>query len=354
MKYKICAVACALLGMSAGAAAEQTYILKLNHHIPSTAPVQRLVFDPWCAALKEESQGRLQCQIYPSMQLGGTPATLADMARNGVADIVWVAPSYSAGKFPRIEAAEQPFMLPVGAARSYPVIWDFYQQYAQEDFKDYKVLSVHGDGGMVLHTRGKPVTSLADFRGKRLRSSNRASSQLLDALGAAPINMSPSQMTESLSKGVIDGVLYTWASIREIKVDEVTEHHSNPPPGAGAFSTTVLAVLMNKKKFESLPPDLQQIIERNSGPALNQRFSEVWDADMAAGMAAMPAESVLTIAPEAYAEIEQAADEVAQNWIQAVARRGIDGGALLQGLRDIAAQPPAAAPGEQTAAARQP
>lgn len=318
--------------------AEQTYILKLNHHIPSTAPVQRLVFDPWCATLKDESQGRLQCQIYPSMQLGGTPATLADMARNGVADIVWVAPSYSAGKFPRIEAAEQPFMLPLGAARSYPIIWDFYQQYAQEDFKDYKVLSMHGDGGMVLHTRGGAVTNLTDFRGKRLRSSNRASSQLLDALGAAPINMSPSQMTESLSKGVIDGVLYTWASIREIKVDEVTEHHSNPPSGAGAFSTTVLAVLMNKKKFESLPPDLKQIIERHSGPALNQRFSEVWDADMAAGMAAMPADSVVTIAPADYAEIEEAAEGVAGNWVKAVERRGIDGDALLQGLRKIVAQ----------------
>lgn len=83
----VTAVACA-----ASAQAAETYTLKFGHFLPSTSYQQREMFEPWCAKLKEESAGRLECQIYPSMQLGGTPAKLADMVRNGVADIVWTAP----------------------------------------------------------------------------------------------------------------------------------------------------------------------------------------------------------------------------------------------------------------------
>lgn len=74
--------------------------------------------------------------------------------------------------------------------------------------------------------------------------------------------MPPPQMTESLSKGVIDGVLFTWSTIRDVKVDEVTRFHSEPPAGSPSLTSTVLTMLMNEKKFASLPKDLQEILER--------------------------------------------------------------------------------------------
>ncbi|MNZ38369.1 Sialic acid-binding periplasmic protein SiaP precursor [compost metagenome] len=330
----------ALLGFcsifSATQAAE-TYTLKLNHFLPSSASPHKMIFEPWCARIKEESAGRLQCQIYPSMQLGGTPAKLADMVRNGVADIVWTAPSYSPGKFPRIEAIEQPFQLPYGANNSNPIIWKFYEQYAKEDFKDYKVLAMHGDGGMGFHTSKQPVASMDDLKGMKLRASNRASSLLVEALGAVPVSMPPAQMTEALSKGVIDGVLFTWASIREVKVDEVTRYHSQPHAGSTALSNTVLAMLMNKKKFDSLPADLKEIIERNSGQALNQMISERWDLDIQASISATPSETMVAIQDQDYAAMQKSAEPVAQNWVKEVAEKGIDGNALLQGVRGIAA-----------------
>ena len=55
--------------------------LRIMHFLPAVANAQKNVLEPWCADLAEESGDRIECQIYPSMQLGGTPAQLADMAR---------------------------------------------------------------------------------------------------------------------------------------------------------------------------------------------------------------------------------------------------------------------------------
>lgn len=328
----VTAFACA-----ASAQAAETYTLKFGHFLPATSYQQREMFEPWCAKLKEESAGRLQCQIYPSMQLGGTPAKLADMVRNGVADIVWTAPSYSPGKFPRIEAIEQPFQLPYGARNSDPIIWKFYEQYAKDDFKGYKVLAMHGDGGMGFHTSKQPVTQLADLKGLKLRASHRASALLVESLGAAPVSMPPAQMTESLSKGVIDGVLFTWSTIRDVKVDEVTRYHSEPPAGSPSLTSTVLTMLMNEKKFASLPKDLQEIIERNSGPALNDMISNVWDQHMESAIKATPTEQIVNISADNYAAMQKAAEPVAQNWVKEAAEKGVDGNILLKGVREITA-----------------
>lgn len=325
-----------LLGSISAVQATETYTLKLNHFLPSSASPHKNIFEPWCAKLKEESAGRLMCQIYPSMQLGGTPAKLADMARNGVADIVWTAPSYSPGKFPRIEALEQPFLLPYGAKVSNSIIWAFYEQYAKEDFKDYKVLAVHGDGGMGFHSSRQAISSMHDLNGMKIRTSNRASSILVESLGATPVSMPPAQMTESLSKGVIDGVLFTWASIREVKVDEVTKFHSEPPLGSPALSSTVLTLLMNKNAFNKLPSDLQDIVERNSGVALNELISTSWDKDISETLAATPPDKIVHIKEQDYTAMRKAAEPVAQNWVNEVAGKGINGDTLLQGVNELA------------------
>jgi len=334
-RLKLAALAAALGCASTTLQAADTYTLRFGHFLPSSAHQQRLIFEPWCAKLKEESAGRLQCQIYPSMQLGGTPAKLADMVRNGVADIVWTAPSYSPGKFPRIEAIEQPFQLPYGAKASNAIIWQFYQQYAQEDFKDYKVLAMHGDGGMGFHSRSKPIANLGDLKGMKLRASNRASAMLVEALGAAPVSMPPAQMTEALSKGVIDGVLFTWNTVRDVKINEVTQYHSEAPQGAPSLTNTVLTMLMNQQTYAKLPKDLQEIVDRNSGPALNELISTVWDQEMVNARKATPDEQIVNLTPEAYRQMQAAAEPVARNWVKEVAAKGVDGEPLLKGIKDI-------------------
>ena len=120
----------------------QNVVFKIAHFLPSAAPAQQRVLQPWCEEISKESGGRIVCQFYPAMQLGGTPSQLVDQVKNGVADIAWTGPGYSAGRFPAIEAFELPFMvsdstssskattratsrraLPIASGRSWKPLW---------------------------------------------------------------------------------------------------------------------------------------------------------------------------------------------------------------------------------------
>ena len=92
-------VASTLLALIASATQAQQVVLKVHHFLPSTSSSQVHLIAPWCDKINKESNDRLKCQIYPSMQLGGTPPQLFDQARDGVADIVWTVPTYAAGRF---------------------------------------------------------------------------------------------------------------------------------------------------------------------------------------------------------------------------------------------------------------
>jgi len=183
----------------------QEVTFKIAHFLPAVASTQKAVLQPWCDEMGQLSAGRIKCQFYPSMQLGGTPAQLADQVKNGVADIVWTAPGYSPGRFPRTEALELPGVLPLGGLSSGRAIWEFYGQNLKEEYKDFQVLAMHGDGGMNVHTANKPLATAEDFRGVKLRSPNRMIAKTLTALGATPVAMPPAQVTEAIAKGVVDG-----------------------------------------------------------------------------------------------------------------------------------------------------
>ena len=77
----------------------QQIVLKVHHMLPATSNPHLNVIQPWCDKINKESNDRLKCQIYPAMQLGGTPPQLFDQVKDGVVDIVWTVPTYSAGRF---------------------------------------------------------------------------------------------------------------------------------------------------------------------------------------------------------------------------------------------------------------
>lgn len=306
----------AALAFAGTAQADEVVKLKLAHFLPAVSNAHANILAPWCEQLKEDSNGRLECEIYPSLQLGGTPATLADMARSGAADIVWTAPSYSAGKFPRIEVLELPFLLPYGGLEGNKLIWEYYQNHAQEDFKPYKVLAMFGDGGMDFHVRPKAVESLDDLKGLKLRASSRSAANTLTALGATPVSMPPAQMTESISKGVIDGALAAWEVVPPTKLDEVTNYHSSMEQGKPAIGYTVLTVLMNQKKYDSLPDDLKEILDRHSGDALVERFGTEWDIFTENAKADADPDSIVLISDENYAEMQKATAGLHDEWVK--------------------------------------
>ncbi len=226
-------VAAALLALGVShASAQETITLRVHHFLPPSANAQVKIIEPWCAKINQESAGKLKCQIYPAMQLGGTPLQLFDQAKDGVADIVWALPGFQAGRFHATEVFELPFMV-ASAEKASRALWLYAEKNAREEYKGVKPLIFHVIPGTQLHTTSKPIKTLADFKGLKLRTPTRMATKLVSAFGATPVPMPVTQVAESLSKGVIDGTVLPWEVIPALKIQEIVKFHTETAPRAG-------------------------------------------------------------------------------------------------------------------------
>ena len=184
---------------------------------------------PWCDKIAKDSNNRMKCQIYPAMQLGGAPPQLIQQAMDGVADIVWTLPGYTAGRFPMMEVFELPFMSQSAEATS-QAAWDYYTQYGYKEFPGIKALAVNVHDNGYVHTVAKQVKVMADFKGLKMRAPTRQTNKLLGALGATPVAMPLPALGDALSKGVVDGYMLPWEVIPSIKAHEFTKFESETDP----------------------------------------------------------------------------------------------------------------------------
>ena len=256
-------------------AAAQTVTLKLHHFVTPVAPPHATFLAPWAAKVEKESGGRIKIQIYPSMQLGGSPAQMVDQIKDGVVDIGWTLPGYTAGRFPRTEIIEMPFLHTTALATTL-ALQDYAEKHLRDEYKDYHVLLLHAHGGTLVHA-SKGITKLEDYKGLKVRTPNRAGSVFLRAVGASPVGAPVPEVPQMLSKGVIDGALLPYEIARPLKVHELVKYHSEfagPQPRIG---TSVFLFAMNKKSYESLPADLKKVIDANSGRHIAEWAGRNWD-----------------------------------------------------------------------------
>ena len=341
MKFSTQALAAALtavpLAFGAASVQAQTITLKFGHFLPSNSNFQKNVAEPWCAAIEKDSGGKLKCQIYPSLQLGGTPPQIADQVKNGVADIAWTSPSYSTGRFPRTEALERPFTLPPNSLGGTRAMWDYTQKHGMEDYKDFKLLAIFSGSNVVISTASKPVMSPDDLKGLKLRSPSRFTSLFLSSLGGTPVNMPVAAVTEGISKGVIDGAMAPWEILPAVKIDEVTRYHIEGPANLAGFSQTPFAILMNRKKYESLAPELRAVIDKHSGLALSELAARAWDKgnDEARRKLVAQGNKVLTIKDVDYKAMVKASTGVEADWIKQATAKGLDGVKLAADVHAI-------------------
>src|SRR5258706_729686 len=153
--------------LSAPAAAQEV-TLRVAFFLPPASTAQKNILGPWCDKLGADSNGRIKCQFYPAMQLGGAPPQLFDQARDGVADVIWTVPTYQAGRFTKSEVFELPFMVKTGEKGS-PAFWEYLQKNSLDEFKGTKVILVHLHDGAVLHFSSKEVRKLEDLKGLKVR-----------------------------------------------------------------------------------------------------------------------------------------------------------------------------------------
>jgi TRAP-type C4-dicarboxylate transport system substrate-binding protein len=328
----------AALACAAGPAAAQEVTLRVHHFLPvgSTTHAEFLV--PWAERVEAQSDGRIDVQVFPTMQLGGSAPSLYDQAREGVVDAVWTLPGYTPGRFPLVEVFELPFMA-AGAEATSQALQAFYENHREEMFPDVHVLALHVHAPGTFHLRDRPVTRLEDLEGLQIRAPSRVTNMALEALGAVPVGMPVPGVPEALARGVIDGAVLPWEVARALRIPELVGYHTEIAGDRG-FYTAVFLFAMNKDVYEGLPDDLQAVIDANSGLSLAQAAGAAWDAAERPGREAAEAAGnrIDLIAGDEAARWVAATEPVIDAWIEDMNARGHDGAALVAEARALIEQ----------------
>jgi len=329
----------ALIAAISGNALAQEVTLKISHFFPPTSNAHANILVPWTQRVEAASKGRIKFQIYPSMQLGGAPNQLFDQAKDGVADVVWTLPGYTPGRFPKSEVFELPLMVESGEQAS-RAAWEYSQKHLLDEFKGVKLLSVHTHDAGLLHMVKKPVRTLEDLRGEKLRAPNRVANKMLAALGASPVSLPFTALQEGLSKGILDGLFITWEALPSTKINEVVKFHTEMPEGSPALYTSVIVIAMNEAKYKGLPAELRAILDKNSGMELAALIGRTWDQSaIAARQAEMGSgDKLLTLDPKEYARWQEAGQRVTRDWVAEMKAKNIDAVTLLDDAQRLLAK----------------
>ena len=340
MKPNSLTLAFALLAFALGAlpqAQAQQIVLKLHHMLPSTSNPQMKMIQPWCDKINKESNDRLKCQIYPAMQLGGSPPQLFDQVRDGVVDIVWTVPTYAAGRFTKSEVFELPFMVHNAKSGS-QALYTYVQKNAMDEFKGTRIILMHMHDGTVFHFANKQVKTMEDLKGLKIRAATRINAKMLAALGATPVQMPLPQVSEAISKGVIDGAMVPWEGVPAIKLHEITKYHVEVPAGSPKFANTIFVMAMNPAKYDSLPADLRKVIDNNSGLAASAWAGEKgWDfsVDPHRKLAKDRGNNFYTLPDAEFQRWVKATEIVDDDWVKQANEKGADGKKLLGDARAL-------------------
>ncbi|MBX9773866.1 MAG: TRAP transporter substrate-binding protein [Xanthobacteraceae bacterium] len=246
--------------------------LKLASFVPPTHVIWTDVITPWTREVAKLSNNQLTVRLFPAMQLGGRPPDLYRQVVQGISDITFTLPGYTSGDFPMMALTELP-----GTAQSAEdgtkKIWKLFDKYLARDFKDTKVLMLWNSDSASLMSRAKPIRTLEDLKGMRIRTPSAAQSSQLEALGAIPIDMPANQIYNNLDRGVIDASMIPMSAALDFKLIEVVKYFTlNAPLGRSPF-----LVAMNRGRYEKLPADLKKAIDDTTGLKLSLKGAETYD-----------------------------------------------------------------------------
>lgn len=324
------AVAALALAGSTTIATAQEVTLRFQHFVSPKSANPTYFMEPWARKVEADSNGRIKVELYPFMQLGGKAPSQYDLIRDGAVDGGWVIPGYQPGRFPEAEAMELPFMTTKSAEEASKAAWIFTQKHLMDDFAGVHVIAAHMHGRGLVHKKGPAVASVEDFDGLKLRGPSRPATLLLDKIGATPVGMAVPQFPEALSRGVVDGGVITWEMSPSLKLDELTDSHTDVSGDQSLYNLYFIWA-MNKSVYEGLPDDLKAVIDANSGFAASALAGRAHDTGDTIGRQAMvdAGNEIATLSEEVTEEIKALGAEVTQDWIAEMTEKGLEGAALV-------------------------
>src|SRR3954453_11307473 len=318
--------------LAAPAAAQQKYEVKVAEFVgPQHFMTQWLV--KWGEKLEKASNGRLVFKHFPGAQMGPAPAHY-DLARNGQADVAWFLHGGTPGRFPLTELISLPYM--VGSAEIGTKVLndaELRSKYLDSEHKGVHVLLLltHQPGN--VHTTKKPIRTVDDFKGLRIRFAAPTIRDFVAALGGTPVGVPPPDQLEQLQKGTLDGVFidYGGAGIA-FKMGGTLKHSTEMYSYVTSFG-----VAMNPEFYAKLPADLKKMID-DSMTGVEKEVGEGWDALDAIGKKALVdgGAQPIRLSPEQDARFRKAGAEVTEARLKELEGKGLPALAVYASMKTLA------------------
>ncbi len=318
----VCVIALVACFLSLPASAQSVIRMKYASFMPPTHPISQLS-EQWCRELEKRTNGRVKVAYFPAGTLVSANQTYDGVVK-GIIDIGWSIMSYTPGRMPLSEV----IVLPLGyksGGQATRMANAFYQKFKPKEYDDVKLFYLHAHGPGWFHTKG-PVNKIEDLKGLRIKS-DANTSKVVAAAGASPTTMPMLETYDALKRGLADGVLLPMETLKGWKFGEVCKHtyvnHGNAY-GNGFF------VAMNKQTWNSLPKDIQQIIDK-----LNEEWFEKqakmwsWIDEDGLEFAKKTGQQIVYASPAEEAQMAEKMKPLFDAYVKSMKEKGLPGEEVL-------------------------
>ena len=221
----------AFLPLNAGA---EPVILKLSFFASETEVNYARAIKPWVDAVNADPSGAVKIEAYPNGALGKALPAQPQLILDGVADIAFVNPSLGPGRFPDDQVFELPGLLQ-NLTEGVKLYEELLKANLLRGYSDYYVVGAFMNPQYMVFVR-RPVKSLADLKGMKVRINGAVIGQTVKELGMVPVLMPPNEVVEAMGRGTIDATTTVPAAIVDFGIDRVTSHDYLLPLGAGPLA----------------------------------------------------------------------------------------------------------------------
>ncbi len=298
-----------------------------NQFAPSSG--NSIVLDQWCKEVEKRTNGKVKVRYFPGGTLNSPPQAY-DSVVQGVVDLANHILGYTAGKFPLSEVLDYPLGIPSGIVAT-RMLNEYYKKFKPKEFDEVKIMYFHGQGPGFLHTKPKPVNKLEDLKGMKIRTFG-SNAKLMTLLGGTPVAMPMQEAYDAISRGVADGLMGGYEPLIGWKIGEVIKYTTEC---YGVSYTATFAVVMNKEKWASIPPESQKIIEQVNQEWIEKhgRLWDQWDKE-GKEFSLKRGNKVINLSAEENARWSAKAQPLFDDYVKRTKEKGLPGDEVLKFARD--------------------
>ncbi len=316
------ALAGSLFAVGTTAAAQEKIVLRAADYVPPSHYLIRYVAKYWIDNVVKQSNGRIEIRHFPSEQLGKAKDMLS-LTQSGVADVAGVIPSFMSDRMPLSTISELPGQYRSachGTMATGELMMNNGILVKEElDPNNVVVIFTVAVPPYILFSKRDRLASLEDVKGLKIRTLGGVMTHTFEKLGAVGVQMALPEIYESLSRGTVDGIAYTYSSLLSSGFHKVVKSALVDVHFGGAN----FSYMMSKQRWNALPADMQKILSSAGQDTMKHACREM-DKEAEEAKAKVKEAGVQFFETPAAdkAKLNKSMEEIAAEWVRDGAKRG--------------------------------